>query len=282
MTHSDLVLWDLDPDGVLTLTWNRPERKNAWTPDLENAYFAALDQARDDGDVRAVVITGAGSAFCPGLDPARLAAASQRGSLSIADRRPQYTPRLFDKPLIAAINGPCAGIGLVQALMADLRFAADTARFSTAFARRGLGPEYGMAWVLPRLIGVASALDLLLSARTFGADEAERLGLVNRVVPTGDVLATAQEYARDLARNCSPEAMAVTRREVYDGLDLDFHEGLRRSLRSMAHLNARPDFGEGVASWLEKRPPRFAPLDPEFDADLVLGAEPEPLPRPGE
>src|SRR4051794_5328225 len=226
-----LVLWDRDADGVLTLTWNRPERKNAWTPDLEAAYFSALDRAQEDTGVRAVVITGAGGAFCPGLDMQRLQEASVRGRLSIADRRPQYTPRLFDKPLIAAINGPCAGLGLVQALMADVRFAGTEARFSTAFTRRGLGPEYGMAWVLPRVIGLPNALDLLLSARTFGADEAEEYGVVNRVLPTAEVLGAAHDYARALARNCGPEAMALTRREVYDGLDLEFREALRRSLR---------------------------------------------------
>jgi enoyl-CoA hydratase/carnithine racemase len=270
---AELVLWDLAPDGVLTLTWNRPDRKNAWTPDLEFAYFAALDRAQEHADVRAVVVTGSGNAFCPGLDMQRL---------SIADRRPQYTPRLFPKPLIAAINGPCAGIGLIQALMADVRFAGTGARFSTAFTRRGLGPEYGMAWVLPRLIGVANALDLLLSARTFDAPEAKELGIVNRLLPPEDVLAAAQAYASDLARNCSPEAMAFVRREVYDGLDLDFREALRRSLRSMAYLNASPDFAEGVASFMEKRPPQFAALHKECDADGILGASLQPLPRPGD
>src|SRR3954452_22531146 len=279
---TELVLWDVDADGVLTLTWNRPERKNAWTPDLESAYFSALDRAQDSGDVRAVVVTGSGGAFCPGLDMQRLQQASARGRLSIADRRPQYTPRLFDKPLIAAINGPCAGIGLVQALMADVRFAGTEARFSTAFTRRGLGPEYAMAWVLPRLIGVANAMDLLLSARTFGAEEAKEYGLVNRLLPPEEVLPAAQAYAGDLARNCSPEAMAFVRREVYDGLDLDFREALRRSLRSMAHLNASPDFKEGVASFVEKRPPHFAPLDGGFDPDKVFGVATEPLPRPGD
>src|SRR5690242_13426934 len=277
-----LVLWDLDTDGVLTLTWNRPDRKNAWTPELENAYFSALDRAQSDANVRVVVITGAGGAFCPGLDMQRLQQLSAKGQLLIADRRPQYTPRLFDKPLIAAINGPCAGIGLVQALMADLRFAGSGARFATAFTRRGLGPEYGMAWVLPRLIGVANAMDLLLSARTFDAQEAKELGIVNRLLPPEDVLAAAQAYASDLARNCSPEAMAFVRREVYEGLDLDFREALLRSLRSMAHLNASPDFKEGVASFLEKRSPNFAALDDAFSADKVLGAAQEPLPRPGD
>ncbi len=277
-----LVLWDLSPDGVLTLTWNRPDRKNAWTPDLEFAYFAALDRAQADPEVRAIVVTGSANAFCPGLDMQRLATISAEGKLSIADRRPQYTPRRCHKPLVAAINGPCAGIGLVQALMTDVRFAGTGARFSTAFTRRGLGPEYAMAWVLPRLVGVANATDLLLSARTFGAEEAKELGLINRLLPPDDVLPAAQEYATDLARNCSPEAMAFVRREIYDGLDLDFREALRRSLRSMAHLNASTDFAEGVASFLDKRPPRFAALDGAFDAGEVLGVTAQPLPRPGD
>jgi enoyl-CoA hydratase/carnithine racemase len=165
--------------------------------------------------------------------------------------------------------------------MADLRFAGTGARFSTAFSRRGLGPEYAMGWVLPRVIGVADAMDLMLSARTFGAEEAKEIGLVNRLLAPDEVLPAAQDYASDLARNCSPEAMAFVRREIYDGLDLDFPEALRRSLRSMAHLNASPDFAEGVASFIEKRPPRFAPLSGAFDADGVLGVPAEPLPSPG-
>jgi enoyl-CoA hydratase/carnithine racemase len=275
-----LVIWEQSAEGVLTLTWNRPERKNAWTPELEEAYFAALDRAQADPAVRAVVVTGSGAAFCPGLDMQRLQAISGQRKLSIADRRPQYTPRLLAKPLIAAINGPCAGIGLVQALMADLRFAGTGARFSTAFTRRGLGPEYGMAWVLPRVVGPANAMDLLLSARVFDAPEAKDLGLVNRILAPEDVLAAAQEYGRDLAINCSPKAMAFVRREVYDGLDLSFREALRRSLRSMAHLNAQADFAEGVASFVERRPPAFAGLAADFDAGEVLGVATEPLPLP--
>src|SRR3954469_16739276 len=198
--------------GVATLTLNRPERRNGWSPELEAAYFAALDACDADDDVVAVVLTGAGSTFCPGLDTQRLSAVSSTG-LDLSGRPPVFRPRSFGKPLIAAVNGACAGIGLVQALMCDVRFAARGARFSTAFARRGLAAEYALSWILPRLIGVENALDLLLSGRTFDADEAHRLGLVSRVVEPETVLDAAREYARELARNCSPASMATIRHQ---------------------------------------------------------------------
>ena len=168
----DLVLTEVDADGVATFTLNRPERRNAWTAPMENRYFDLLAAADADPAVRVGVLTGAGTSFCPGMDMSRLAEVA--GPVNISARRPQYAPRLFRKPLIAAINGACAGIGLTQALMCDVRFAARGARFSTAFARRGLGAEYGMSWVLPRYVGVGNALDLLLSSRVFEADEARR------------------------------------------------------------------------------------------------------------
>jgi enoyl-CoA hydratase/carnithine racemase len=217
----DLVLTEVDADGVATFTLNRPERRNAWTAAMENRYFDVLAAADADPAVRAGVLTGAGTSFCPGLDMGRLAEVAGR-PVNIAARRPQYAPRLFRKPLIAAINGACAGIGLTQALMCDVRFAARGARFSTAFARRGLGAEYGMSWVLPRYVGVGHALDLLLSSRVFEAGEASELGLVNRVTEPAEVLTVAREYARDLARNCSPAAMAVIRHQVLADLDASF------------------------------------------------------------
>ena len=205
---ADLVLTEVDADGVATFTLNRPGRRNAWTAAMENRYFDVLAAADTDPAVRVAVLTGAGTSFCPGLDMSRLAEVAGR-PVDISARRAQYVPRLFRKPLIAAINGACAGIGLTQALMCDVRFAARGARFSTAFARRGLGAEYGMSWVLPRYVGVGNALDLLLSSRVFEADEAQALGLVNRVLEPAEVLPAARAYARDLARNCSPAAMAA-------------------------------------------------------------------------
>ncbi|WP_007507305.1 MULTISPECIES: enoyl-CoA hydratase-related protein [Pseudofrankia] len=275
----DLVGYEVDDAGVAVATLDDPENRNGWSPDMENAYFAVLDAAAADPAVRVVVLTGAGRTFCPGLAMSRLGAVAT-GGLRLADRRPQYTPRLFPKPLIGAINGACAGIGLIQALQCDVRFAARGARFSTAFARRGLSAEYNLAWVLPRLVGVERALDLLLSARTFDAEEAHRIGLVSRLSEPGEALADARAYARDLAVNCAPTALAVIRRQVYADLDVDFNEGLRRSFAAMADMNARPELAEGVASFRERRPPDFPPLPADFDPAAVLDAAPAPFPRP--
>ncbi len=256
----DAVLAGYDDSGVLTITFNRPERRNGWGEDLENGYYERLRAAAADPAVRAVVVTGAGSTFCPGADMSRLGGLAEDGA--VLPHRAVDVPRRFPKPLIAAINGACAGVGLVQALFCHVRFAADTARFSTAFARRGLVAEYGLAWTLPRLIGVENALDLLLSARKFDAAEALRLGLVSRVVPRADVLAAAQEYAGDLARNCAPNAMAVIARQVLDELDGTFDGALERSYAEVDRVIGGADLREGVASYLEQRPPRFPPYVP--------------------
>jgi enoyl-CoA hydratase/carnithine racemase len=215
-----------------------------------------------------VVITGSGKSFCPGMDVQRLEQNSQPGqSLNLQERVPMYSRRLLPKPMIAAINGGCAGIGLVQALICDIRFAARGAKFTTAFTRRGLAGEYNLPYVLPRVVGLENALDLLLSGRTFDADEAKALGLVSRVVEPDELLAAAQNYARDIARNCSPRAVAVIRHQVYGDLDRDFTEALRRSYSTMEYFAGSPDFREGVASFTEKRLPKFEGLPPEFDPE---------------
>jgi enoyl-CoA hydratase/carnithine racemase len=269
-SNPELVLRVVDSDGVGTVTLNRPERKNGWSPELEHAYVAALDEMDANTDVRTIVVTGAGKTFCPGMDMARLEDRAGK-PLDIGGRPPLYRPRAVRKPMVAAINGACAGIGLVEALMCDVRFAARGARFSTAFARRGLGAEYGMAWVLPRYIGVENALDLLLSCRTFDADEAKALGLVSRVVEPDEVLSAAQAYARDLAVNCAPESMATIRHQVYAAMDSDFADAFYRSWRTMKYFVQRPDFVEGVAAFTEKRPPKFNPLDPDWTPGDVTG-----------
>jgi enoyl-CoA hydratase/carnithine racemase len=257
---TDLVLAECDADGVLTLTFNRPDRRNGWSEELEQAYYGRLAAAAVDPGVRVVVVTGAGTTFCPGADISRLGGLGEEGAR--LQHREVDVPRRFPKPLIAAINGACAGVGLVQALFCHVRFAADTARFSTAFARRGLVAEYGIAWTLTRLIGTGNALDLLLSARTFEAAEAKELGLVSRVVPRDGVLAAAQDYARDLALHCSPRAMAVIAGQVLADQDGTFDEALARSYGLVDRVIGSADLREGVASFLEKRPPRFPPLDP--------------------
>ncbi|MDH6214421.1 enoyl-CoA hydratase-related protein [Streptomyces pseudovenezuelae] len=264
----DLVLYEVDEDGVATVSLNRPERKNAWSIPMERRFFALLDEAAADPAVRVVIVTGAGRAFCPGMDVQRLEQNAQPGqSLNLQARVPMYSRRNMPKPLIAAVNGACAGIGLVQALICDVRFAARGARFTTAFTRRGLAGEYNLPYVLPRVVGLENALDLLLSGRVFDADEAKELGLVSRVVEPEDLLGAARAYARDIARNCSPRAMAVVRHQVYGDLDRPFTDALARSYSAMEFFAGSPDFREGVASFVEKREPKFEALPPDFDPD---------------
>ena len=254
-------------DGVRTLTFDNPERRNAWSLAMEQQYFQLLDEADEDPSVRAIVVTGSvdGGTFCPGLDVQRLSTMSAAGDkLDVSTRRPQTYPLRIRKPMIAAINGACAGIGLMQALNCDVRFAARGARFSTAYARRGLPAEYGSSWLLPRLIGLENALDLLLSARVFDADEAMALGLISRVSEPTEVLDDAKAYAIDLAANCSPRSMAAIRRQVYGDLSRRFDESMEQTLVLMAEFSQAPDFAEGVASFAEKRPPAFRALDTSF------------------
>ena len=246
-------------DGVAVLTLNRPQRLNAWTDEMQELYFDLLASAGADPEVRAIVVTGAGRGFCAGADMESLQGLEVSAEM-FASRRPQRFPLSVPKPIIAAINGPCAGIGLVQALMCDVRFAAAGAKLTTAFARRGLVAEHGISWALPRLVGQARALDLLLSARVVLAEEAASIGLVNRVIPGEELLDETLAYARDLAANCSPAAMAAMKAQVYGDLERGLAESVDRANALMVESLAAPDFAEGVTSFVEKRPPRFAPL----------------------
>ena len=176
------------------------------------------------------------------------------------DPRPQTFPLSIEKPILAAINGPCAGIGLVLALMCDVRFAATNAKITTAFSRRGLVAEYGISWILPRLIGPARALDLLLSGRVLLGDEAAALGLANRAVAPERLHEDVMAYARELAVKCSPASMATMKRQVYADLERPLADALAEANRVMLESFAAPDFAEGVASFVERRDPRFAAL----------------------
>jgi len=261
--QSEVVLSDVE-DGVALLTLNRPDRLNAWTGEMERVYFGLLEECAASGDVRVIVVTGAGRGFCAGADMKDLQqlgegeAAQQNGAAE--ERRPQSFPLSIPKPIIAAINGPCAGIGLVQALMCDMRFAAEGVKLTTAFARRGLVAEHGIGWILPRLVGPARALDLLLSGRVVLAAEAAELGLVNRTFEPERLLDEALSYARDLAVNCSPASMATMKRQVYADLERPLSEALMQADRLMLASFGAPDFVEGVASFVERREPSFAPL----------------------
>ena len=255
----EVVLYDVRDDGVALLTLNRPDRLNAWTIDMEDRYFDLLLEAEADPAVRAIVVTGAGKGFSPGADLDALSGTDPLDFGSL-ERRPTTLPLQIKKPIIGAINGPIAGVSLVQALQFDLRFAGAGVKMTFSFPQRGLVAEYGVSWLLPRLIGTGRALDLLLSARVVTAEEALELGLVNRVVPKEEVLDEALAYARDLAEKCSPASMAVIKQQVY----ADWENDLETSRVRVAHLMAAsfrgPDFGEGVKSFLQKRPAEFPPL----------------------
>lgn len=259
---SEVVLKQVQ-DGVATLTLNRPERLNAWTQQLERDYFAALAECAAREDVRVIVVTGAGRGFCAGADMQELQTLGESGvsDAQVEQQRTAQTyPLTVPKPIIAAINGPCAGIGLVQALMCDLRFAAEDAKLTTAFARRGLVAEHGISWVLPRLVGPARALDLLLSGRVVLGREAAAMGLVNSAMAREAVLEQTLAYAHDLAVNCSPASMATMKRQVYADLERAVPDALAEADRLMLQSFAAPDFAEGVTSFLERREPHFAAL----------------------
>lgn len=248
--------------AVLLLTLNRPDRMNGWTPDLEAAYFDLLDAGDADPSVRAFVVTGAGRAFCAGADMGRLKSLSTGEQRMTARPRPKTHALTIRKPVVAAINGACAGIGLLEALCCDIRIASREAKFTTALVRRGLIAEHGLSWILPRLVGFGDAVELLISGRVLLGEEAERLRLVHRALPPDEVLPAALELAADLAANCSPASMAAIKWQVYRHVDVSLAEALRESEQLMHEAVARDDFKEGVASFAERRPPRFAPLPP--------------------
>nr|WP_116672473.1 enoyl-CoA hydratase [Mycobacterium kubicae] len=266
----DAVLYDATASGVAVLTFNRPDRLNAWGPDIAAGFYAAIDRAEADPAVRVIVITGRGRGFCAGayLGAPESAAGydetmKKAGRTNLADlvgERPPHFVTMLRKPVIAAINGSCVGIGLTQAMMCDVRFAAAGAKFAAVFARRGLIAEFGISWILPRLTGWGVALDLLLSGRTFLADEAAKLGLVKEVVPPEDLLPRALQYAEDMARNCSPSALAVIKRQVYADATRDVVEATARAEVLLHEAMPRPDVIEGIVSFLQKRPPQFPAL----------------------
>lgn len=249
--------------GVLTLAINNPERRNAWNAELERALRAALQAADADPETRVLILTGAGRTFCPGAD----AAALGRGQVAVSpvaesddDLEQRYSYMLgLRKPLIAAINGAAAGVGLCLALYCDLRFMVDDARITTSFTRRGLVAEHGSAWMLPRLIGPMNAADLLLSGRVLTGREAAELGLV-RALPGEGFMDAVQAYAADMALNCSPRSMAVVKAQLALALRQTLAQATARANAETAAAVREPDFAEGVAHFVERRAPQFPPL----------------------
>ena len=273
-TDENLVLLDV-ADGVGVVTWNRPERNNAYSIPLERAYYARLRECEENPDVRVIVVTGAGKCFCPGMDSATLSAQANDPTLTTHPhlRPPVTLPRTIRKPVIAAINGACAGIGLVVAMNCDLRFASSTAKITTAFSRRGIMAEHGLAWPLQRVVGQSRALDLLFSGRIVQGQEALAMGLVDRVFEPAELMEQTLAYARDLVTNCSPVAMGVMKQQVYAAAESTHEEARTLAIRFWYDtLRDHPDFKEGIESYLDRREPAFAPWDPATTLD------PAPLP----
>ncbi|MCR9080103.1 MAG: enoyl-CoA hydratase-related protein [Hyphomonadaceae bacterium] len=256
-------------DQIATITLNRPHRGNAWTGRMHTEYRYLLDQADKDPDVRVIILTGSGERFCVGGDSQALDGHSKKGSYDagtpidiVTPGTDEFSPFRQDfayqfamsKPVIAAINGAAAGVGLVMACYADIRFAVPGAKLTTAHGPLNLPAEYGLSWLLPRLIGGSRAMELLLSSRKFLTDEAHQIGLVHRLVPPQDLLAEVRAYASDLIARVSPEALRQSKRQTY----LDFHRDVGASVEEanalLSAMVKQPDYSEAIRAFLEKRP----------------------------
>jgi len=262
-------------DGAAAvITLNRPDALNALTNTMLAELKHAFAQAEQDASVVGIVLTGAGRGFCAGMDMNNLSAQS-KGDASGGEERKQLDADPGDKtmgdnfkiaftyimairkPVIVGVNGACAGLGMSIALLGDMRFGTDKAKFVTAFAQRGLIAEHGQSWILPRLVGSSRALDLLWSSRKVGADESLRIGLLDRVVTADELVSECKAYIENLAANCSPTSLMMMKKQVYRHMNVDLHDAMVESNQWMAESLKREDFKEGVASFVERRPPSF-------------------------
>lgn len=279
MTYSCIL--SSTSDRVATITLNRPERLNAWTREMADELRHAIGVAGHDPQVRAIVVTGAGRAFCAGADMKVLNATVERGKgggntvnfptdvtfpggpgPSVEGRIPGRFTYLYScpKPVIAAINGPCMGIGLVFTLYCDLRYVAREAVLSTSFAARGLVAEHGMAWLLPRLVGETRAMELLMTSRKFSGVEAAGMGLANAALPAETMMAQVMETTCQLAETASPRSLAVIKRQVRRAYAEGLPETIAVANDEMALSFKSDDFREGIRAHLEKRPVDFPDL----------------------
>jgi len=271
---SDVTL--LIEEGVALITLNRPDRLNALSDAMHDQLDRVFAEAIRSDAARAIVLTGAGRAFCAGADMARLdRLVDSRGASFEVPRPGTPIPALADihappetlatytlplaspKPVIAAVNGPCIGIGLVLAAASDVRFVSESAVFAAAFAQRGLVAEFGLSWLLPRLVGLGMASDMLISGRRVDAAEALRVGLASRVEPDGQLLEAALAYARDIAATASPRSTAIIKRQLQAGLESSFAEATTQAWDLLTESFRSEDFAEGVRSFRERRPAIF-------------------------
>jgi enoyl-CoA hydratase/carnithine racemase len=258
-------------ERIATITYNRPEKMNAWTPRMFDELRQAIDDAEQDLDIGAILITGAGRAYCSGADIGglnRMAQGAERSGASAqssasttqldADGMGRFAFMLsLKKPVVAAINGPAVGMGFANALYCDIRIASERARMGLIFPRRGLAIEFGSSWLLPRIVGLANAVDLALTGRLIDAQEALRMGLVSRVVADNELMPAARALAADLANQCSPLGISYVKRFVYQHLYTDLATALRDEADSAQVMLHSDDFKEGVKAFLEKRAPKF-------------------------
>jgi enoyl-CoA hydratase/carnithine racemase len=257
-------------DRVLTITLNRPERLNAWTPQMARELREAFDRADADDEVRAVIVTGAGRGFCAGADlesggdtfdyRARTGEAGEDGGAVPRDNGGQLTLRIFDstKPVIAAINGPAVGVGATMTLPMDVRLASESARIGFVFVRRGIVPEAASSWFLPRLVGISQAMEWVATGRVFDAQEALQGGLVRSVHPPGELLDAAHALAREIAENAAPVSVALARQMMWRMLGAE-HPMIahRADSRGLFLRGQAQDVREGVTAFLEKRAAQF-------------------------
>lgn len=269
-----VVLCDIE-GGVALLTLNRPKRRNAFTAQMGHELEELLRECDADDSVRAVVVTGAGNHFCAGADLDRGGDTFRTDTRPAAprpersERRERLEPWQVRKPIIAAINGSAVGVGLTLPLRYDIRIAARDAKLGFVFVRRGVMPELSSTWILPRLIGVARASELLLSGRIVLGEEAARMGLVNEAVDSDQVVSRAMEIARDIAVHTAPASVALTKRIIWQNLaEPDPAQAARTEARAFAWLGTQADAREGVVAFLEKRPPRWK-LAPSSPPDIA-------------
>ncbi len=251
-----------EKDGhIAAITLNRPERRNAWTFRMREEVYHAMKEAEADDQIRAIIVTGAGTTFCAGADLSILSGQSKEDaevSPVFRDWVSHFTyPHKILKPIIAALNGPAIGWGFTLIMFWDIRIAAESAKMSVMYPRRGLAMEGGSSWVLPRLIGWGKALELAFTARTISAKEALDLGIVNHVVPDGQLMAKAREIANEIAENCSPVAVAEIKREIYQHLETGLPAAIEDAMETFDALYKTEDFKEGIRAMMQKRAPKF-------------------------